>query len=50
MLSKLHTIACILAYDEERTIAGIVVLAFKHVDKVVVYDDGSRDLTGAILG
>ena len=43
-------VACIPAYDEEGTIASVVVQAMKYVDKVVVCDDGSRDLTGAIAG
>jgi len=46
--SKPHVVACIPAYDEERTIGGVVVRALRHVDRVVVCDDGSRDLTGAI--
>ena len=38
-------IACIPAYNEEKTIAKVVMLAQKHVDMVVVCDDGSKDLT-----
>ena len=41
-------IACIPAYNVERSIAGVVVRAKKYVDRVVVCDDGSVDLTGAI--
>lgn len=41
-------VACIPAYNEEKTIAGVVVQALKFVDRVVVCDDGSRDLTGEI--
>ena len=41
-------IACIPAFNEERNIAWVVVQAEKYVDRVVVCDDGSRDLTGAI--
>jgi len=41
-------VACIPAYDEERSIAGVVIQARKYVDRVVVCDDGSVDLTGAI--
>jgi len=41
-------VACIPAYNEEGSIAGVVVQARKYVDRVVVCDDGSRDLTGAI--
>jgi len=43
-------IACIPAYNEEKTISGVVVQALKYVDSVVVCDDGSGDLTGAIAG
>jgi len=46
--SKKRVIACIPAYNEEKTIAKIVLLAQKFVDKVVVVDDGSEDLTSEI--
>jgi glycosyltransferase involved in cell wall biosynthesis len=45
---KHFIIACIPAYNEERTIARVVIEAQKYVDKVLVCDDGSRDLTGEI--
>lgn len=41
-------IACIPAYNEETTIAKVILLAQKHVDMVVVCDDGSKDLTADI--
>ena len=41
-------IACIPAYNEERTIARVVLSAQKYVDKVIVCDDGSRDMTAQI--
>lgn len=41
-------IAAIPAFNEEGMIAKIVVRAAKHVDKVVVVDDGSTDDTGII--
>jgi len=41
-------IACIPAYNEEKSIAKVIVLAMKHVDKIVVCDDGSGDETGEI--
>jgi glycosyltransferase involved in cell wall biosynthesis len=41
-------VACVPAFNEERSIAGVVVQAEKYVDRVVVCDDGSRDLTGAM--
>jgi len=46
--SKPFVVACIPAFNEERSIAGVVVQARKYVDRVVVCDDGSVDLTGAI--
>jgi len=36
------------AYNEEKTIAKVVLQAKKYTDKVVVCDDGSSDLTGEI--
>jgi len=41
-------IACIPAYNEEKTIARVIVEAQRYVDKVIVCDDGSKDLTGEI--
>jgi len=41
-------IACIPALDEERTIAKVVIGCQKYVDKVVVCDDGSSDMTADI--
>lgn len=41
-------VACIPAYNEEDTIAKIILLTKKYVDKVIVCDDGSTDLTGDI--
>ena len=38
-------IAAMPAYNEEGTIAKVVLGAKKHVDKVVVVDDGSTDST-----
>jgi glycosyltransferase involved in cell wall biosynthesis len=43
-------VACIPAFNEERSIGGVVVRATKYVDRVVVCDDGSMDLTGDIAG
>jgi glycosyltransferase involved in cell wall biosynthesis len=36
------------AFNEEKTIASVVLGAQKHADIVVVCDDGSKDLTGEI--
>jgi glycosyltransferase involved in cell wall biosynthesis len=41
-------VACIPAYNEEKTIARVVLRAQKYVDKVIVCDDGSGDMTGQI--
>ncbi len=41
-------VACIPAYNEEKTIARVVLSARKYVDKVIVCDDGSRDMTAQI--
>jgi glycosyltransferase involved in cell wall biosynthesis len=43
-------VACIPAYNEEKTIARVVVETQKYVDRVIVCDDGSTDLTGEIAG
>jgi len=41
-------VAGIPAYNEEKTIARVVLLAQKYADVVVVCDDGSEDLTADI--
>ena len=41
-------VACIPAFNEERTIAKVVIEAQKYVDRVIVCDDGSDDMTGEI--
>jgi glycosyltransferase involved in cell wall biosynthesis len=46
--SRPFVIAAIPAYDEEKTIARVVLEAQRFVDKVVVCDDGSMDLTAKI--
>ena len=43
-------VAGIPAFNEEKTIAQVVLGAQKHADVVVVCDDGSTDLTGEIAG
>ena len=50
LVEKPFVIACIPAFDEEKSIAGVVLLAQRYVDKVIVCDDGSSDLTGEIAG
>ena len=41
-------VVVIPAYNEERTIAKVVLQAKRHVDLVMVIDDGSVDMTGDI--
>jgi len=41
-------VAAVPAYNEEKTIARVVLQAQKFVDRVVVCDDGSTDLTAEI--
>jgi glycosyltransferase involved in cell wall biosynthesis len=41
-------IVAIPALNEERSIAKVVLMARAHVDKVLVCDDGSTDMTGPI--
>jgi glycosyltransferase involved in cell wall biosynthesis len=48
MGKKLFTVACIPAYNEERTIAQVILKTMKHVDRVIVCNDGSHDMTGEI--
>ncbi|MEM2294019.1 MAG: glycosyltransferase family 2 protein, partial [Nitrososphaerota archaeon] len=45
---RTFVVACIPAFNEERTVAKMVILAQKHVDKIIVCDDGSSDLTSEI--
>jgi glycosyltransferase involved in cell wall biosynthesis len=47
-VEKTLVVACIPAFNEEGRIAGVVLQVRKYVDRVVVCDDGSVDLTGAI--
>ena len=43
-----YIIACIPAYNEEKTIAKVILKTRKYVDKVIVCDDGSTDMTAEI--
>ena len=45
---KPFIVACIPAYNEELTTAKVVLKAKKYVDKVIVCDDGSTDMTAEI--
>jgi len=48
MKHKLNVALGVPAFDEERTIAKVVVRARPFVDSVLVVDDGSQDDTGVI--
>ena len=43
-----RTFAVIPAHDEAATVADVVRRAARHVDRVLVVDDGSTDDTGAL--
>lgn len=47
-MSGPFVVACIPAYNEERSIAGVLVQTLPYVDRIVVCDDGSSDLTAKI--
>jgi len=46
---KKSIIICIPAYNEEKTIAKVIVDAKKHSDNIIVIDDGSSDYTPHIV-
>ena len=46
---KPFVVVCVPAFNEEATIGRVVLMAERYVDRVVVCDDGSRDLTGRWL-
>jgi len=45
----LSIVAGIPAYNEEKTIAEVVLKAGCHVGKVLVCDDGSKDMTQKVV-
>ena len=45
---KPFSVVCIPAFNEERTIASVIFQAQKHVDKIIICDDGSEDRTAEI--
>ena len=45
---KPFIVACIPAYNEEKNIAKVIVKAMNYVDRVLVCDDGSTDMTAEI--
>jgi glycosyltransferase involved in cell wall biosynthesis len=48
MDKKLFVVAAIPAFNEEKTIAKVILQAQRYVDRVTVCDDGSRDMTAEI--
>jgi len=44
----MKTVICVPAFNEENTIAKVVLGARQHSDLVIVCDDGSSDMTGEI--
>ncbi len=42
-----RVVAVIPAHDEEDTVGAVVTEALRHVDRVLLVDDGSHDATGA---
>jgi len=46
--NSIRTVAVIPAYNEEGTIAKVILQARRHADRVVVCDDGSTDMTSTI--
>lgn len=47
-ISHKPIVVCIPAFNEENTIAKVIVGASRHADVIVVCDDGSKDMTGEI--
>jgi glycosyltransferase involved in cell wall biosynthesis len=41
-------VACIPAFNEEKSIAGVIIQTMRHVDQIIVCDDGSSDMTATI--
>lgn len=48
--SGVKVVAIIPAFDEEKSIARVILQAIPFVDRVIVCDDGSTDMTGMIAG
>ena len=48
MTEKPFVVACIPAFNEEDSIAKVILQARKYVDRVIVCDDGSEDFTDEI--
>ena len=46
--SRVKTVAVIPAYNEEHSIAKVILGTRRYVDRVIVCDDGSKDMTSVI--
>jgi len=46
--SRVRVVACIPAYDEENSVERVVIGTRRHIDEILVVDDGSKDHTGPI--
>ena len=47
-MNKPFIVACLPAYKEEEHIGTVISTTMKYVDKIIVCDDGSGDMTGEI--
>ena len=45
---RVRVVACVPAYNEEETVGRVIVGTLRHVDGILVVDDGSKDHTGLI--
>ncbi len=48
MLRNRDVVVCVPAYNEEKSIAKVIVKAKAFADEIFVCDDGSNDMTGEI--
>jgi len=47
--SRVRVVACIPAYNEENSVERVVIGTRRHIDEILVVDDGSKDHTGLIV-
>ena len=46
--SRVRVVACIPAYNEENSVGRVLIGTRRHIDEILVVDDGSKDHTGPI--
>ena len=46
--SRVRVVACIPAYNEENSVERVLIGTRRHIDEILVVDDGSKDRTGPI--